>query len=70
MFASSISKLFPKCKVKVTRLVGSNFEVHIEGGSINVHVDIGRWSKKCSYLSTLGRWVVKNGLNLVRVVCE
>ena len=40
------------------------------GGSIIVHVDIGRWSIKCPCLSTWGRWVVKNGQNLVHMVCE
>ena len=40
------------------------------GGSIIVHVDIGRWSIKCPCLSTWGGWVVKNGQNLVHVFCE
>ena len=34
---------------------------------MNVHVDIGRWSRKCPCLST---WVVKNAQNLFHVVCE
>ena len=40
------------------------------GGSMNVHVDIDRWLRKCPCLSTWGRWVVKNGQNLVHVVFE
>ena len=37
---------------------------------MSVPWDIGRWSRKCPCLSTWGRWVVKNGQNLVHVVCE
>ena len=40
------------------------------GGFMNVHVDIGRWSMKCPYLSTWGEWVVRKGQNLVHMVFE
>ena len=49
---------------------GLEFLRCMEGGSIIVHVDIGRWSIKCPCLSTLGGWEVKNGQNLVHMVCE
>ena len=37
-----------------------NFEVQFDkrGGIMNVHVDIGRWSRKCPFLSMWGTWVV------------
>ena len=40
------------------------------GVFMNVHVDIGRWSLICPWMSTSGGWVVKNGQNLVHMDCE
>ena len=59
----------PKCLFLDQK--GLNHERKIGvGGFMNVHVDIGRWSMKCPYLSTWGGWVVRKGQNLVHVVFE